>query len=93
MADRTSAGLFGSIFEAIADGKPLDPEDIWDMTGGYDFSPYQMGCDDALEKLGLLHFCKNDACPDYDPEEYEPGVHVYGPIGTECDSCGEIPKI
>lgn len=26
---------------------------MWDLTGNYDFSPYQIGEDDALVKLGL----------------------------------------
>ena len=89
MADRTSAGLFGSIFEALASGEPLDPMVIWDMIGGYDFNPYQMGCDDALEKLDLMCECNNTECPDYEPGYG--GVHVYGPAGAECDTCGKVP--
>ncbi len=91
MADRTSAGLFGSIFDALASGEQLDPQSVWDMTGGYDFNPYQMGCDDALEKLDLLRQCTNEDCPDHEPGYG--GPHVYGPPGEECDSCGEVPKI
>lgn len=64
MADRTSAGIFGSVFEHLAE----QPDDrakkfavwLWRQQGEYDFSPYQMGCDKALMKLGLAE-CRKDA--------------------------------
>lgn len=59
MADRTSARIFGSIFEFLAE----TPDDrskefavkMWTLMeeSGYDFSYYQMGADDALIALGL----------------------------------------
>lgn len=54
MADRTSAALFAGLFERLSDGKPLDVKAIWEMAGGYDFTPQQMECNDALKKLGLM---------------------------------------
>ena len=58
MADRTSAGIFADIFEFLA-ATADDPrtkafaEKMWEQSRAYDFSPYQMGCDEALLKLGL----------------------------------------
>ncbi len=57
MADRTTAGLFGSIFKLLA-GNPTEEhkamaKNIWPLQREYDFSPYQMGCDDALIALGI----------------------------------------
>jgi hypothetical protein len=69
MADRTNAELYGRLFETLADPVDLEHGDGWQpgaddevtqlalrlfaMTRGYDFLPYQMGCDDALARLGL----------------------------------------
>lgn len=62
MADRTSAELFGKVFEALAKAKAgtLTEKTIgdlaaefWALTHDYDFSEYQMDCDDALIALGL----------------------------------------
>jgi hypothetical protein len=64
MADRTSAELFGNIFEYIAGHTKMDVEDfivwLWKQQHNYDFSPYQMGCDDALLELGLAKYIKED---------------------------------
>jgi hypothetical protein len=64
MADRTSAGLFGNIFEYIVGHTEMDVEDfikwLWKQQENYDFSPYQMGCDDALLELGLAKYIKKD---------------------------------
>lgn len=57
MADRTSAEIFGSIFEKLSE----EPDTanvqfvtwLWEMAGRYDFSDCQMECDEALVKLGL----------------------------------------
>jgi hypothetical protein len=38
---------------------------VWDQTGGYDFSPYQMDCDEVLKELGLMR-------PAQDEYEYGP---------------------
>lgn len=74
MADRTSAALFGSIFEYLAKNPDARAQefarDLWAKTGGYDFSEYQMGCDDALRKLGLLR--------DGPDEDGHPTL-IYGP--------------
>lgn len=66
MADRTAARIFGDIFELLA-SSPTDEhkrwaKKLWAKTYGYDFTPDQMGCDDALEVLDLLQY-KVD--PDY----------------------------
>lgn len=57
MADRTSAGIFGDIFKELAKDEPIDrvafAKKVWEWSQGYDFSEYQMDCDDALLKLGL----------------------------------------
>lgn len=72
MADRTSAEIFGSIFELLAE----DPTDhhknlarkFWRMSDRYDFHPCQMECDEALETLGLAR-----------PDPDEDGCFKYGP--------------
>lgn len=57
MADRTSASLFAEIFRMLACDEPPDRKALakkfWDESANYDFSPYQLYCDDALIKLGL----------------------------------------
>jgi hypothetical protein len=56
MADRTSAYLFGTLFEMLADGNTPREEiaaKFWKMRTEYDFSDYQMGCDEAILKLGF----------------------------------------
>lgn len=79
MADRTSAALFGSIFKILAEsgderGKEYALK-VWEMKedGGYDFSDYQMYCDEALFALGLARIVD---------DEEEPGEKrtVYGPV-------------
>jgi hypothetical protein len=57
MADRQSAALFGQIFEHCAEF-PSDPNKefarkMWEQIGDFDFDYYQLGCDEALIKLGL----------------------------------------
>ena len=57
MADRTSAGLFGTIFELLAKNPTEEhkamAKEIFSKTGYYDFSNYQMDADDSLIALGL----------------------------------------
>ena len=79
MADRTSAALFSEIFGYLAGESELTAIDVWNMTCGYDFDPYQMGCDDALEKLGLMVTCKDPEC----------GAGNYGPDVSNCEECGK----
>ena len=63
MADRTSAGLFALMFNALASDEPLDRKalaaSLYERTGEYDFSPRQMCCDDALIKLALAVHCQH----------------------------------
>lgn len=78
MADRTSAALFGSIFDHLAEGKPSKKDRdfalwLWTQTGDYDFSEYQMDCDESLVKLGLAEKTKDEA-------GYE--TMLYGPEGN-----------
>ena len=61
MADRTSAGIFGDIFNYLAGEEKMSKEEfaqrLWSDAGGYDFSYDQMGCHEALIKLGLAVTC------------------------------------
>jgi hypothetical protein len=72
MADRTSAEIFGEVFtfvsklEETADTKKLI-KFLWKSCWNYDFSPYQMGCDEELIKLGLAKMAKSK----YDGDEDE----------------------
>jgi len=62
MADRTSAVLFGKIFDILAADQYEElARKLWDLKSSYDFSSYQMNCDESLIKLGL-------ARKDIDPE-------------------------
>lgn len=57
MSDRTSAGIYGGVFELLAS----DPTDqhkewalrLWKASREHDFSPDQMGVDKALKTLDL----------------------------------------
>ena len=61
MADRTSAGIFGEMFNFLAEGGKKSKEDLiaflWDSCHGYDFNYCQMDADESLEKLGLAKMC------------------------------------
>lgn len=66
LADRTSAYLFSEIFNYLAAQETLDKEfalSMWQQTFEYDFNKYQMYCDEALTKLGLL---KDEYYADYE---------------------------
>lgn len=71
MADRTSAHLFGTIFRLLAknptDEHKLIAREIYDLTGDYDFSNYQMDADEELITLGLARMGVD---PEY-PQEGE----------------------
>lgn len=73
MADRTSARLFGEMFTLLAEYNDERARKmarvLWDRSGDYDFSNYQMGADDALITLGL-------ACRGIDPDYPEDGETV-----------------
>ena len=69
MADRTSAQIFGEIFELLADYKAANPtpssfsvlvEDVLSLTNGYDFSQWDMDCDEALKSLSIDTGDEND---------------------------------
>lgn len=68
MADRTSAGLFGTFFEFLAEEpderSKVMAEKLWRISKRYDFGPCQMDCDDALVKLGLARL-DADGVPEY----------------------------
>lgn len=68
MADRTSASLFGTVFKLLAEN-PTDEHKtmagkLWPLTRDYDFSPYQMYCDEALITLGLARMGINPEWPE-----------------------------
>lgn len=79
MADRTSAELFNTIFTMLAENPTeehkLMAHKMWEKQYNYDFSPYQMYCDEALVTLGLA---EKGVDPKY-PENGE--VMLYGPAG------------
>lgn len=87
MADKTSAALFATLFKKLA-SDPTEQHrqwalELWESTKGYDFSPYQMGCDEALKVLGLAydgydHEYRSDDDPD--PPRYS--VVHYRPFAT-----------
>jgi hypothetical protein len=78
MSDRTAAALFKDIFEMLAQWPAGPMRDdlarrLWKMQRDYDFSPDQMGCDDALAALDLA---RRGIDPDW-PDDGE--VWLYGP--------------
>ena len=85
MADSSSACLFARIFGLI-DQHVHDAEtrqklafEFWRESHTYDFSPYQMSCDEVLMKLGL-------ARRDVDPDRPEDGeITLYGPDSVMSD--------
>jgi hypothetical protein len=85
MADRTSAHLFGQIFNHLAE----TPDErsvtfarvVWGLMeeGGYDFNHYQMDADEALVKLDLARPGHDDWCEEgCDSDD----CMVYGPKPT-----------
>lgn len=77
MADRTSAELFSTMFEMLAEN-PTDEHKamalkLWEKQYNFDFSPYQMGCEEALVTLGLA---ERGLEPGY---EEDGEVWLYGP--------------
>ena len=70
MADRTSAEIFGTFFCRAAALK-LGKKDklvkfMWALRTEYDFSDYQMDCDEALIRLGLA---RRGIDPEYSEDE------------------------
>jgi hypothetical protein len=79
MADRTSAELFGMMFDIVAEELPEDRREavalrLWKKSRMYDFSPGQMEVDEALRKLGLARLAvdprwpEDGECWQYGPE-------------------------
>lgn len=68
MSDRTSAEIFGEAFRFLAETNDERAKQMarrfWSMTSSYDFSPSQMGCDDALIALGLARRGVDPEWPD-----------------------------
>lgn len=69
MADRTSARLFGKVFELLAKNPTQEHKDIakeiYSETSEYDFSKYQMDADESLIALDLA---RKGVDPDYPSE-------------------------
>lgn len=59
MADFTTAGLFGKIFDTLAKNPTKETKvianEIYSMRGEYDFLEYQMYCDESLITLDLAN--------------------------------------
>lgn len=59
MSDRTSARLFCIIFTMLSNNPTEEHKEmaneIWSKRLSYDFSDCQIGCDEALVKLGLAY--------------------------------------
>jgi hypothetical protein len=64
MADRTSAEIFGNIFEILAKNPSEEHKamalEIWPLSTAYDFNNYQMEADEALLKLDLAKYAEED---------------------------------
>lgn len=77
MSDRTNAALFAKIFTWFASNPTKEhkawAKELWKEMYNYDFSPYQMYCEEALEILELASFEVN---PEYEEEGM---VWLYGP--------------
>lgn len=77
MADRTSAGVFGAVFEILGEDSTKDHKllarRVFALTTGYDFSPYQMAADESLARLGLDRTAPDADHPDCVCGEYGPG--------------------
>jgi len=61
MADRTSARVFGEIFNLLAEESDIErikdlAKNIYKISGSCDFHPCQMGADDACVELGLAYY-------------------------------------
>lgn len=80
MADRTSAEIFGKIFEYVAEPGPIGKQAfanfLWALSENYDFDARQMEADEALIKLGFLTAC---------PQCREEPIDEYGEICWRCD--------
>lgn len=77
MADRTSAKIFGNLFDILAKNPDINSNQLakilWEMQRGYDFSPYQMNADEALVKLGFAKEVPDSEDPEYTVTLYKNG--------------------
>jgi hypothetical protein len=69
MADRTSAEIFGRVFNYLAKSPQSQERDnfakfMYKATNDYDFDQCQMGCDKALVALGLAKHGINPRYPE-----------------------------
>ena len=66
MADRTSAGIYGKIFNILAKNPTEEDKaiaaELWQDKNDFDFSEYQMYADESLITLGLAYLGVH---PDY----------------------------
>lgn len=83
MSDRSSAYLFSMLFEMFAEEDTEQAKEyarrVWVMSWQYDFDFVQMGCNEALERLGL-----SKSRPSDDPDDPYP-THDYA------DEEGHLP--
>ena len=74
MSDHTSPVIFAKVFELLARHDLSDSckvaREVWELSQEYDFYNEDMGCEEALEKLGLA---RRNGTPDEDPAWF------YGP--------------
>lgn len=92
MADRSSAYLFGCIFDLIDEcvPEPKRTEEalrFWKMSREYDFSDSQMESDEVLTRLGLA---QKGVDPHY-PEDGETTIY-YGERGWRSPTSGVADK-
>ena len=70
MADRTTAALFGKIFNLLSENPDQRAKqiaiEIWGERTEFDFCEYQMYCDEALIKLGLAKRVSDEEADDQD---------------------------
>lgn len=75
MADRTSADLFGYMFRMLAKSPSDEHKEmargLWQMMRRFDFSPYQMCCNDSLIALGIAKRVSDPDRPDDSYVEYD----------------------
>ena len=76
MADREAAEIFSVMFEMLAEKITRDRRDmaaeLWEVTSKYDFTPDQMGCDDALIALELAEECSECCKTVFQGEDHLP---------------------
>jgi len=80
MADRTSARIFGDIFDLLAEDPDKYKEvahKIYGLVCGYDFDDYQMCANDACLVLGIARIGINTDCPEDGEIILYPGYSGY----------------